>query len=271
MKKIKFITLIIISIFTLSCSDNSNLEKSSSINNENGIIEKVNFTYNNQTFTVSFKKDEKSGELTPIQDDSFQLFNEINNKNASLITYYLNDENFILFKNDEDLSVYLKNISLTKNKSLSKNSSSNILSPYDNPYSLNIYNDSNYNKEITWYSNYPPTGSGPTPTGCYYKYGTNSERLKNFADTSMWKIYQGSLVVLCGSNEFIGNKPNDRVSSIKVAGCYARFYEDINYGGKSFVLDARFSGPKLITNLKDLRFSTFHTWNDEISSISLSN
>ncbi|QFZ55646.1 hypothetical protein FEZ18_12990 [Oceanihabitans sp. IOP_32] len=210
-------------------------------------------------------KDEASGEKTPIENDSFEFLNDLNNRNESLITYVLDDENFILFDNEKDFSIYMNTISSTNKSTYSK-----VSSPYDNPYSLRIYSNSNYNGLITWHSAKP--NGGPQYNGCYFQNGTNSERLRNFSDSTMWKVLQNNQVVLCGSNAFIGNIPNDKVSSVRVSSCYGRFYEHINYGGRSFVLDARNSSSLQISNLKRLRRASWgRNWNDEISSIKLLN
>ena len=270
MKKTKILTLLIFAFIYLSCSNESSNDNSSP--SVNGEVENLNFTFKNQKFTVTYLKNVITEENTPIENDAFHYLNKINDKFESLITYVLDDYNFILFENNEELSLYLK-----KKVSLNKNTSTQFNEPYDNPFSLRIYGNSNFDNEIFWHSSFPPIYSSnpfnsptPIPNGCYYEYGTNSERLKNFSDTSMWKIFEGNILVVCGSNEFIGNKPNDRVSSISVSGCYARCYEDANYGGRSFVLDARNSGILQISNLKNLyRASWGRNWNDNISSIQL--
>ncbi|MFD0837425.1 hypothetical protein ACFQ0I_16725 [Mariniflexile aquimaris] len=270
MKKITLFTLFMVTLLNLSCSNDSTDETTSSINIENKIVERHFFTYKNQILTISLTKDEKSGELVPIENDSFQLLNEINEINESLITYVLDDTNFILFENEKDLLAYVSPV-----VSMNKNTSTKLLDPYDSPYSLRIYSNSDYNNEVTWHSNYPPIYSNGNhtsiPNGCYFEYGTNSERLQNFSNISMWQVFQGSFLNICGSNEFIGNNPNDKISSIRVSSCYARCYEDSNFGGRSFVLDARGSVLLQISNLKNLRRASWgRNWNDEISSVSLS-
>src|SRR5690606_9683836 len=123
--------------------------------------------------------------------------------------------------------------------------------------------------EIKWNGVSGVNGGG---AGCYFDINsTNETRLKNFANPSFWKVYINGPLACSFNNEFIGNNPNDKVSSIIVSGCYARGYEDANYGGRSFVLDARNGVTLQIHNLKDLRRASFgRNWNDNISSIQLS-
>jgi len=268
MKKITLFTLFMITLLSLSCSNDSTYEATSSINIENEIVEKHFFTYKNQILTISLTKDEKSGEFVPIEDDSFQLLNEINEKNKSLITYVLDSLNFILFDNDIDLSKYLKK-GINNKSNYSKSIST---TPYDDPNSLAIYKDSNFNAQIYWWSGLDNSGYGNNLYGCYFANADNENRLKDFATTSKWEVLQATTLVLCNyNNNAIGNNPNDRTSSVRVSNCYARFYENSYYGGRSFVLDARNGVFLQIYNLKDLRRASWgRNWNDEISSVSLS-
>lgn len=266
MKRKKLLSLLIILItFYSSCSDETSNEMNHSANSEEQTYQTSTFIYNNQKFTIKFKENQ-NGEYIPIEDESLLLLNNLNEKNESLITYIIDNDNFILFENNDDLSNYL-NETKTTNKYMDLKSST----PYDDPNSLRIYANDNFNTEIYWWSGLNNGGYGNTSQyACYFSSGNNQDRLKNFAIPAMWTVYQASTPLLCThSNNPIGNNPNDKTSSVKVSNCYARFYEHVNYGGKSFVIDARYS-PQQINNLSSIRFSTFNSWNDRISSVSLS-
>src|SRR5690606_28844748 len=94
--------------------------------------------------------------------------------------------NYILFNADVDLNNFLNVKHTNKNSYVSKTV---VSSPYDDPNSLRIFTNSNFHvpSEIKW--NGPSSVNGSN-VGCYFVVNsTNESRLKNFANTSFWKLY----------------------------------------------------------------------------------
>lgn len=270
-KKINFLTLFVISIFYLSCTSELEDETTSTIQNEKKVTEISNFTYKNKTYTITFERDEDSGEYNPIENDSFKFLNDVNEKNELLITYVIDDKNYILFENNENLLSYINKKSLSsKEQKYSKSTS--IGDPY-----LHIYADASYSNNIIWtYSPNPYNTLPNIESFCSFTNGSDIDRLKNFNNSSIWTV-TGTIPVpydnsgTCPGNDFINNNPNDKVSSIKVYGYLARCYENSNYGGRSFVLDGRINETGKYNLKKVKRASWGRNWNDKISSIKLSN
>jgi hypothetical protein len=133
-----------------------------------------------------------------------------------------------------------------------------------------MFTNSNFNTKIYWWTNNDINGYGGT-SACYFKYVDNENRLKHFNSSANWTVHQTNFVTVCFSNAYFGNNPNDKMSSLKVKDCLARFYEHSYYGGRSLVIDARYTiSPLVIHNLHDWRMTWRRTWNDDISSVKLS-
>ncbi|WP_203258568.1 hypothetical protein [Hyunsoonleella ulvae] len=273
MKNLKLLFYLLIFGVILSCvteSDELTPKEDQLISNEDNEIAPLNFYYKNQTYTLKFKintnveNKNQTEQIIPIKDASFDFIKELDEKSETLISYMINKDNYILFENDNEFSSYLAK---TK-KSLSGKSNS-YTTPYDDPTSLEIFTNSNYNSKIYWWTDNDINGYGGS-SACYFRYVDNENRLKHFNSSANWTVHQTNSVTVCFSNAPFGNNPNDKMSSLKVKDCLARFYEHSYYGGRSLVIDARTTiNPLVIANLHDYRMTWRRTWNDDISSVKL--
>ncbi|NER09075.1 hypothetical protein SAMN06265375_1011442 [Muriicola jejuensis] len=251
-----------------SCSDSD----SSSPDIELIKIEKINYQFAGDNYSVSFEVN-RNGDYQAIKDEAFQKVNDIIDANEKLVFHLEDKSNIMLFKSNEELEKYLENLGRPLTKLNSNESKAS--SPYE-CLNLELFYDSYLgdNKRIHWYGYNTSLGQPNSYciilSNCWFPSSDNVNRLKNFATTTNWTI-SSSGPVICASNQPIGNNPNDKLSSVIVRNVFAQFYENANYGGKSFTMDARYGTKVQVNNrLKSLRFGTFGNWDDRVSSVRLS-
>lgn len=257
MKKILFY-LTLVTIVT-SCTN----QAGSDIENEQ-IFETINYTFDGNQIVNKLILDIESDELELVEDESFFLIEKIFNENKNLIQYVIDENNIILLKDDIELDEYLEDL----NKPL--------LSPEEDlsakfaPYlynNLELYSDCCFasNSRFDWIS--------PCPAQC--QDGLDVERLKDFSNTTMWdKAY--AQIAGCGPSScfnsaryYPGSNPNDKLNSVKVRNVFARFYENSNYSGQTFVLDGR--GGKEAYHRKLRKYRNSGRWGNRVSSVQLFN
>ncbi len=211
---------------------------------------------------MSFNLDIENDELIPIENNSFFRVDQILNENEHLIQYYIDENNVLLFSNDNNLDVYLENIGRPLKKSKIDLTASS--SAYQDG-NLEIYLDCCYDSRnrLNWSS-------------ICYTMSSAEERLKDFSDSNNWVNGfnpNGSPLACDGSGKFLSDfnlsNPNDRMNSVIARNVFARFHENINYGGRSIVLDARNGGSRGFRKLRKVRHRG--TWGNRISSIRLTN
>lgn len=255
-------------------------------------IESYNFTYKDKIFKVNYEIDEINKSYVPIEDESYRLLNRLNKDNESLITYVIDDKNYILFDNNKELSKFLDNKSLRFYRppievddpdgeegeiggggSGAGNNAPNTPEVYSR-LSLILYRDINWQTSFYWFVTPRECSSFSSDIGVTPEVRASNRlmRLKDFSNTNLWRIEQiGEDNGTCYSNEHVNNRPNDMITSVKIYNCIAQFYEDINYGGRSIVWDLRGTS-RAISNFNYYHLNGFlsRSWNDKVSSIRLS-
>lgn len=254
----KNILLITCCLIIASCSKETNENTIDDSQN----LETIKYTYEGKTYTLNFKPNEQK----PVDSESAKKIKEIYILNKNIITHIVNENEYLLFRNDDDLENYLSENEIPINtKKLNKSAIINLYST-DN---LQLYVDAYFNREFTFgYSD--PSYSG---SNCYRTDVSNLERLKDFTNDSNWsRINSGVLsCYLHIQSNYNDTNPDNCLSGMKVRNVFARFYEHPNYKGKSISLDGRQS-EKSHKRLKSIRSGWWggKPWHNRISSIKLS-
>ena len=177
----------------------------------------------------------------------------------------------MLFQNDEGLNKYLASIGKPlENLADNTNKSSNF--PFD-CFNLEIYDNAQYQRPILWSTNNQGNIEAPCGINRLCKFATfvsDEARLKNLAITANW-TKRLSPIPADPSNCFPSQPtpPNDKISSVRVRSCFARFYEHADYRGRSITRDARPNRTRWYGDLGKVRYRG--KWTNRISSIKLSN
>ncbi|MDL5513573.1 hypothetical protein QSE00_17255 [Arenibacter sp. M-2] len=250
MKKIILINTIVL-LSLISCTKDGNQNYLDDSNNALQQEEtSITYLFGSEEIIVNYTIENDS--LVVIPSESSKKIESIYEDFPELIPYINSNDRITLFKNENDLSNFIDKSKSKINSNLSQKNPT--LST-----SLLIYIDKNYIKPIEWAKIFYG-GDYSKPN---FPNGTNEERLKELGDNLLWQYLCYSPYV-CNYQQPIN--ANDRISSLKVSGAIFRFYEDRDYKGKSFLVDAS-TEPQSISSLSTLRLNWRHSWNDKISSI----
>ena len=266
MKKILIASLLVL---LASCtSDGEKPLEDSLVEDSVGAIESVNYLFDGETFKIYFEENE-DGELEAVPSERLSRLDEIIEENENLIYHDIDEDNMILFQNDAELNQYLKSIG--KPLAETTNNAGRSTFPFTCS-NLEIYDNARYERPILWATNSQGNIEAPCGTNkpCHFaSFVTDEIRLKNLAITANWTKTVSVPIdpIKCLPSQ--PTPPNDKISSLRVRSCFARFYEHADYKGRSITRDARPNAIDWYSDLGNVRYRG--KWTNRISSIKLSN
>ena len=261
MKK-ALITSLVVLLVLVSCTADENSRIEQSLN-----LESVNYTLDGKILKVDFEVTEDD-ELIVLESENSILVEHFTSEHENYIEYHVDDSNVVLLRDDVELTTYLKGIGspLKTNGELSSKSATD---PYQRHH-LELYYKCCY--DTRGYFDWISVCDGYIGDSCAD--GQEVARLKNFQNATLWSSllvsHSGCSISICHTQDRIYpfGDPDNQLESVIVKNVFARFYEHINYGGKSIVLDAR--GGQVKGHRKLRQVKNGGGWKDRISSVTLS-